>query len=546
MISAKILKKLTSPLGLLVILFFFLTPFLSPNFYETHDGEAQVARFASYFTAFQDGQFPPRWAGNLNYGYGYTVFLFYYPLPGYISSALHSFGISFENTFKIIIGLSFIFSSLFFYKWAQLFTKNEVAFMGALIYGLAPYHFLNLYVRGDIAEMLALVFVPLVLICIEKLKLNLNYVIYGGMAYALLVLSHNGISLMFSPVLLLYGIIRLKSKKEIKYLFGLFFGGILLSAFFWLPALYESRYTNTAFFIGEMYKEHFPSLMQIIYSPWGFGPDVARPDGLSPQVGLFLIVFFIWGVVRLFRQKKKDLLLIYWIFVFLIAACVALPISTPLWNSIGLLKLYEFPWRFIALATFASSAIVVLVLSDFKIKNKKIIFLLTFLCITFSFNFLKTNSIASRSDSYYLSYKDTTVFHGEGSPIWTAGNAWKSPKFSVEVIAGEAEIKDIKRKSHLHNYKVEAKSDSVILDNTFYFPGWIVEVDGKQIPIQFQDANHRGLITFQVPKGKHDVEVKFTESKVRLISDWISASAWIGAIGMLTFIRLGKKKIKNR
>src|SRR6185369_6183787 len=105
---------------------------------------------------------PPRWAGNLNFGYGTPIFIFYYPLPGYLASLFHSGGLSFETIFKLIIGASSLLAPVSFYLWARLLFKKESALIGALLYGLAPYHFLDLYVRGDVAEMMAFVFVPLV------------------------------------------------------------------------------------------------------------------------------------------------------------------------------------------------------------------------------------------------------------------------------------------------------------------------------------------------------------------------------------------------
>ena len=86
----------------------FVIPLFSSNFYASHDGEAIIARFGAYVKASNDGQFPLRWAGDLNFRYGSPVLIFYYPLPGIFLIPLNAIGISLENTFKIIIGFSFI------------------------------------------------------------------------------------------------------------------------------------------------------------------------------------------------------------------------------------------------------------------------------------------------------------------------------------------------------------------------------------------------------------------------------------------------------
>src|SRR3989338_1804987 len=66
---------------------------LAPGVPLTHDAEPNIARFAAYYQSFRDGQFPPRWAGELNYSYGSPVLSFSYPLPGYAATLFHFMGI---------------------------------------------------------------------------------------------------------------------------------------------------------------------------------------------------------------------------------------------------------------------------------------------------------------------------------------------------------------------------------------------------------------------------------------------------------------------
>lgn len=302
---------------IILISVLFISPLLQFKFYKSHDGEGHAARFAAYYQAFKDGQFPPRWAGNLNFGYGTPVFIFYYPLPGYIASGIHAKGISYENSFLLLMIISFILAPLFFYLWIREYLNKDIAFLGGLLYGLAPYHFLNVYVRGDIAETMAFVLVPLIFLFIEKYihSNKIIFVILGAVSYGLLVLSHNGISLMFSPIIFLYAVLRSKNKKIFSFTLSIFILGLMLSSFFWLPALYEGKYVNTQLFIGTMYKSNFPAPLQLFYSDWGFGPDVSKAGGLSPQIGILYIALALLALFIFSRNKnKKDTL--FWIGVF--------------------------------------------------------------------------------------------------------------------------------------------------------------------------------------------------------------------------------------
>jgi len=59
-----------------------------------------------------------------------------------------------------------------------------------------------------------------------------------------------------------------------------------------------------------------------------------------------------------------------------------------------------------------------------------------------------------------------------------------------------------------------------MIDYTFYFPGWKVFVDNKEVPIEFQDPKYRGVITYGVPSGKHTILLKFTNTKNTIISKY--------------------------
>src|SRR5260221_13912515 len=102
---------------LILITSSFLIPLFHPGLYLSHDGENHVARISAYYQALLDGQLPPRWAGNLNFNYGSPIFVFFYPLPSFLGTLIHLLGFSYEDCFKIFVGLSFIAAPVSFYFW---------------------------------------------------------------------------------------------------------------------------------------------------------------------------------------------------------------------------------------------------------------------------------------------------------------------------------------------------------------------------------------------------------------------------------------------
>ena len=511
----------------------FLFPFLKPGIPLSHDGDGHLARIGAYYKAFQDGQIPARWAGDLNFRFGTPVFIFNYPLPYYFATFFHSIGLNLGDSFKLVLGVSFIVSGVGFFLWLSKLVHKEAAFVGALLFGLAPYHFLDVFVRGAFGETVGLAIVPFVFWQIEKIR-NRNKILdifIAGTLYGLLILAHNGTALMFSPVFLLYCLFRMKNKYNLRSFFAFFLIGVLISSYFWLPAVVESRYVNGAYAFKDMYKEHFPPFLYLIYSRWGFGPDVNAPNGLSPEVGIVLFIFVLIGIINFLRDRNKFIG--FWLFIFFAAIFFTTSLSDIFWRNTVLLRLLEFPWRFTALSSLSGAVIGCYIIS--KIENKKIIYYLSIVLLVSSFFYTKTDIQNKRDNSNYYSFSGSTVYRRATTTIWTGGDPFKIPKNKIEIISGDGQINNLLVKSNFHSFTLTANSNVKILDNTFYFPGWKAEVNGKKVLIEFQDINHRGLITFSVPKGMHNVEVIFKESAIRLFSDMVSLFSIIGIFLIFVF-----------
>lgn len=544
----RLIKRNIYLILLVIIGLLFLFPLFHPGFYLSHDGFAHVARFAAYFKSYMDGQFPARWAGDLNSGYGTPLFIFFYPLPGFIAVILHLFRLSFETVFKIIIGTSFILAPIFLFVWLKKQAKEEIAFAVAIIYMLLPYRFLDIYVRGDVAEILSFVFIPLIFLFIDKVlqKKQLRDVLFGGVLYALFIMAHNGMAIIFSPVFLVYSLFFLKKRKDFLYPLGILLLGICLSVFFIIPAILETKYTMAKIILGSLYTQNFISPWNLFYSKWGFGPDVNVKGGLSPQIGIiyFIAPFItlIFVLINKIKEKKKAL---FWFTVFVLSVFTTTSYSKFLWDHLPLLNLLGYPWRFTALSGFASCMLIFYFFRS-SISNKLIMFFMVLIVIILSLPLVTVSKyIPSKSDNFYLAYPGTTDYSLRTNTIWTAGEFFIRPKKQIDVIAGKGSVSKITRKSNVHTFTVNATTTLGILDNTAYFPGWEARVDGKKVSIQFQDMNHRGLITFNVPSGEHSVKVEFKETLTRLLSDIVSLISLVLVVGILLLGNRIKKIIRK-
>ena len=125
-------------------------------------------------------------------------------------------------------------------------------------------------------------------------------------------------------------------------------------------------------------------------------------------------------------------------------------------------------------------------------------------------------------EAFYTGIYDGTTDTGESSPRWSTRFMEKRFKKPLELIGGAATATQVLRKSTHHKYNVTVTKDAQFVENTVYFPGWNVFIDGQPTQIEYQNVMHRGLMTFYVPYGTHSIDIQFTDTKMRGVSNSIS------------------------
>jgi len=526
-----------------LLIFVSLIPvldFFRPGLPLTHDGRDHVVRIASFYQSLSEGNIIPRWAGNLNRRYGHPVLMFFYPFSSYSGSFFRFLGFSFVNSTKLVFGLGFILSAVFMYLWIKEIWGSSAGGVAGLIYILAPYRFVDLYVRGAIGECTAFLWPPL--ICYFLLKLSRcfkrRYLVGASLSLSGLILSHNALSLMFLPIIFAYMVYLILHSRK-KFLFSVLYSlvsifGFSLSAFFWVPAFFEAKYTlrdivMKGFFGG------FESFSRLIWSSWNYGGT----GQLSVQIGilqwLIMIIapFLIW---QFFKQKKKEwsfllfLLTVFWLAVFLI-----LPVSRFVYLKISLLRKFQFAWRFLSLAIFPPAVFsgALIAILPFK-KQRLAVFGFLIAALLLTKNYWQPKNFLYKDETFYTQFeKGTTNDTGESAPRWSIRFMEQFPQAPIEVIQGKAEIKEINRLTNKHIYQIKAAEKTRIVENTLYFPGWRVLVNNQEVEVEFQDPAYRGLMTFWIETGDYQVEVVFGETKLRLFADLISLGGLICLLALV-------------
>lgn len=486
----------------------FLSLFHS-GFFLSDDGNWMVIRLSAFYESVRQGQFPPRFLVRLNHGFGYPVADFLYPLFLYIGVPIHFIGVNFVNTIKIILGASLLISGLCSFLWLKKIVGNWPAAIGGFVYVLFPYHLFDVYQRGSVGEVLALAILPFILWQVERKKLFLT-----AMGIALLILAHNSLAVLFLPVIFLYIVYRKAFSLRISGIVLLIALG--LSAFFWIPALYDKQYTIFDITPVSDISSYFLPLF-------------------SPLIGWITLFILLLTVPFLFHKRQMPLRF-FWVLT-ISSVFFVLPVSLPLWKMTHIIPFFQFPYRFLSITLLGVSALSALEVSLLPQKMRMLGALLLIAVVYLSsWPLLFPKSYQYFPDTFYSTNQDSTTVKNEYMPRWVKNQPTQYIDQKVTMVKGNGTVAKVQFKGSSLLADVIARNDSIVQINIIYFPGWEVKVDGKRVTVSY--TNDNGVMQVPVAKGNHTITTRFTETPVRLFADGVSLMTLVVMVGVFL-----KKKI---
>jgi hypothetical protein len=524
-----------------------ILPYFHQGYFPTNDGEWAVVRLADMYRELKDHQFPARYSGNLNSGFGYPLFEFAYPLPYYLGIPFHFVHISFVESIKLLFLVSVPLSFLGMFLVSRLLWKNDkIALLSSILYLYYPYRLVDLYVRGSLGESLSLVLFPLIIYGILKFSQNRNVfaILLSGISFGALIMTHNIMALEFLPIILLVMAITLYNTKKGKIALVLQYLSVLLigfgiSAFFWIPALAEKKLVALSVIPIDNILLYFVNPMQLIYSPWAFGGN-----SISYQLGivqLFILVCLLFILLRKNGTKTANVqrTLALGILILLILYILLLfPFTVSLWKTVPLMSDITYPWTLLAPIGFLIALLSGRVFLTFS--NKFFWIVIALVAIIYSVQFAHPSSYVDRGDGYYLTNDATTTSSDEYMPIWVKDKPQQRVYTKFVLPNSKGSVTQAAATSKSFSATVSVPSNSQLLINTIYYPGWQISVDNKITNISY--ANPQGLMTIMVPKGTHAIQGVFKETSLRLVTDVISLITFIIVV-VMTVVLLVRRKL---
>jgi len=546
--------------GFLIALLFALVaciPFLSgPGIVNTRaggDSPFLLQRLQQMVSVLRAGSFPVRWMPDAAYGLGYPFFNYYAALPYYLASLFVLLGSGYVLALKLTQLLGMLAAAAAMYGLAKCILKSQsAALLAAVAYTYAPFHLVNVYVRGDsLSEFYAFAFYPLILWMLARLRIWVSptNIAAVALAYGGLLLTHNISALIFTPFACLYALWLWMSDggQRGRFLASGLLGGLLgagLGAWFWFPALTERDLVQLAENLTGYfhYSGHFRSSDLVQWIPiFNYTIDSHRTPFCMGMVqcvlGLVGLVAVVWYWIRRRRPEKQSL---YFVLMLVCSTLLITPLSRVFWDHIPLLPYVQFPWRFLSVQALAISMLMGYALAPLP-RERIVAFSLALVIAVTALAGLRVEHLhvtdADVTPERLMLYElfsgniGSTVRHEylpagvNPRPYSSAVLLKRGEKPSpliLEGTVGEAVLVSAGPLEEVWRLEVESPNASVAFYR-YYFPGWMAYVDGQ--PIRPDAVPGLGYARVRLPQGSHRVALRFERTRRRALSEAISLLA---------------------
>ena len=526
-----------------------LLPLCTRGLLRSPDGILHLLRLVLVDLHVQNGVLFPRWMPELVGGLGYPLLNFYSPLAYYMTEFLHLLGLDFVSA--LLAGFAVLVLAAGFGMY--LFTVSVygaqhrwAALVAATAYMYAPYLLTNAYVRGAIAEVAALAWLPWVFWSIRRLltaKHPARSVLAVTLTLSGLALTHN-ITLLFAPVVLACYILLLwsrtgRSANRLAWMAVAIGAAIALSAFFLAPLVFERQYlggpnyTVDTAWVGR----HGWTWRNFVQPSFAFRLHRDEPFNL----GLAQVVL---ALVGLFVARRRDAEWLFFIALALLGSFFASVWSAPLWVNSQILQIAQFPWRLLAyitlpLALFTGGIVLRLPRSSYQaIGALAVIALIVF---TNRPQLVQTPVLARPGDRIALPYvtrfEDMSGALGLGwshefLPRWAQGSNYRPS--TEDQPAVRAQITVSQASPYTISATVSTPSEQPLRFTSLYYPAWRVTLaDGTVLPTY--PSTNLGLLTVDAPAGTHELTVRWARTP------WQQAATWLSLLtlaGLTVFVGL--------
>ena len=518
----------------------------------------------------EDGQLPCRWVPDMGNGYGYPLFNYYPPLPYYLGDLLYRLGLSYLRAVDVLYILGLVGAGLAMFTLGRRLWGDLGGLVSAVAYVYAPYLALDVYMRGALVELWALALAPALLWAVYELVTTgrARFVPLVALFLALLLLSHNLVAVIVAPALALWAAVLLLTRGRASWRSFLKEGllgaagavwGFGLAAFFTLPVLTEGgliqldNVAETLDHKGFLYPHNFVTVRDLFLERTAdYGFLVGIGEETPVQIGWFhwaLAGLSLPAALFLLRSGRHQAGLAGLMFAVFFGVGVFMTVSPSrfIWDAFEALRFLQFPWRYLGLVSLGAAGLAGAWLGVLRDRPPWAQLLVaatligifigtgqTFFQPLYRCQVARVREIrCPGSDAEYFSPAEFARSQ-RGSiedylPTAIKLIPERPPEAPALVVAGSARILSAAAGTDWLRLRIEAAAPSGLEVAVYDFPNWRVRVDGETAP--HAASRPSGLITFAVPAGAREVDVRLEDTGVRRLGNLLSLASW-GALAL--------------
>jgi hypothetical protein len=529
----------------------------------THDMFLHYDQMRSFYNGLAAGEIYPRWEADTNRGFGAPTMSYYPPGIYYVTSAFYAVTRDWLRTLLDAHLVIMIAAGAAVYVYARRAMGRAAAIAVMAAYIFLPYHTLDMYHRGAMAELLVFVWMPLMLLFGEELlklpsletrKRSLVLNIVGLAAvYGAFLWSHPPTAYQFTLGFGVYVLVLAVWRREWKGLVAVGLAmtlGIGLAAVYLMPAAIEQNlihreyiaetwpYHKTYIFVHDLYKNDVHNaFFKLIDAVWITGTAMIALGAIT----LLWLRRHLLGAVQSLNQRVT-----LWIILGSLASFMMTSVSMPIGKLIPRIEIGVFTWRMLSITTlvvallagaFAKAAIESAAKS---LRADKLLFAALSALIVVGGAGFSAIAVARPMSGADVFEPEAEHLNWATIPSTAPANPTELPdevppaELATEE-NGEVVVEEWKPQHRV--MRASLKTDDELWIRTFNFPGWTATVDGQEVPIK--SSEELGSIEIQLGAGTHRVTLDFVDTKARSTFRIVSLCSLVAltALVVMPFVR---------
>jgi Dolichyl-phosphate-mannose-protein mannosyltransferase len=481
----------------------------------THDLGLHYDQMRSFYEGLRGGRIYPRWEEDTNRGFGAPTTSYYPPAIYYLTSLMYALWGDWTVALMWAIVLIAIASGMAIYGYARRVMGRGAALVTMAAYSFLPYHMVDQYQRGAIAEMLGFVWMPLMLWGADELMRRDGETAAGlgerrgaggaklwmwvmvGVSYGMFVWSHPPTAYQFSLGYGMYVVVKGGIEREwrgVVKVAGAMVMGLGLSAAYLVPAALEQNLIRSDH-IAHQYPyhdsyvllflrpnpDHYYAYLHLVDRIWLYGVIVIL-------VAAFTLLVFKPHTIKGDQGLRQQVLL--WVMLGCFASFMMTEASKPIGVLLPKIEIGVFAWRMLSIVTLVGALLAgacaeaalnaVKQGAGFEFALPGLVALLIVLGgAEFSLVEIVKPGLGSPAFTESKEHMNLAM-----QPRSSEADIFKLPVVDRAILAQGNGRVSIERWDPEHRIiKVELNEPDSLQIRTFNFPGWTAAIDGEVVDI---------------------------------------------------------------